>query len=137
MIGMDKDVLPGAPGAPGGPAGPRSPGIPGAPRGPLIGSLTGADKLTSPEDAAPLHVTCSAQNPVLSPPAASTSHVVERESRGLSPPARRERERRDVTGDASSATHAQRSRTRDIVNNTPTDTSQEVYHNLLSRDRFK
>ena len=60
MAWIDRAVLPGDPGGPGGPAGPRSPAIPGAPRGPLIGSFTGADRLTSSLDATPpLHVTCS------------------------------------------------------------------------------
>ena len=81
----------------------------------MIGSLTGADKLTtSSAEAGPLHVTCSAQNPP-PPPADATSHAVDRESRALSPPARRARERRDVTGDVSSAAHAQRTRTADAA----------------------
>jgi len=112
---MDIVNSPGAPGVPGGPCGPRSPGKPGEPRGPLIGSLTGADRLTPLDDAAPLHETCSEQNPSPAPPPAPTSHVVDREPRCLSPAWWRNRERRDVTGDVINATHTQRTKAADIM----------------------
>ena len=130
------EVSPEAPGLPGGPGGPRSPGRPGEPRGPLIGSLTGADRLTSSEDAVPLHVTCSEQKPLPAAPPLSTPHVVDRESRCRS----RTRERRDVTGDVIRAAHAQRIRMPDMAEWRVDDVMspgrrRKLNRRLLSRDR--